>query len=297
MSKFSASELDAMARDCRATAAVRAGGIAGILDDIYALIGAGSVGITSLAADVDAACLGGGLCTQNPNTTAGLTFGYNVGRLHNGKALVAIAAGTIALAASNTNYVEVDRAGAVYANTTAFTAGRMPLWVIVTGVSAIATVTMAKPLLALIGLAGVTGDMLSAAAAVKSSEKDLGTVSATASWLIRSPGVAAVLAGARFGNSTAFATSDTDYWTFSLVNKGPAGGGATAMLDASAANTTKTTGGSALTANVARGLVLHGTAGNLVTAANDLLLLTVTKTGAPANLTLADVGLDFSFTA
>lgn len=73
----------------------------------------------------------------NEVTTAALTWGYYGGILAVDNVLTTIANGTLALAASNTNYVEATRAGVVSSNTSGFTAGRYPLYIVVTGSSGI----------------------------------------------------------------------------------------------------------------------------------------------------------------
>lgn len=67
------------------------------------------------------------------STTGALTWGYYGGKLTVDGVLTTIANGTVTLTASVTNYVEADRTGTVSVNTTAFTAGRTPLYQIVTG--------------------------------------------------------------------------------------------------------------------------------------------------------------------
>ena len=74
---------------------------------------------------------------RRASTTTGLTWGY-YGGYKNGSA---IANGTVALTASTTNYVEATTAGAVSKNTTAFTTGRIPLYVIVTGTASVTSYT------------------------------------------------------------------------------------------------------------------------------------------------------------
>jgi hypothetical protein len=69
---------------------------------------------------------------RRATTTTGLTWGYYGGYLSVSGTPTAIANGTVALTASTTNYVEATTAGAVSKNTTAFTSGRIPLYVIVT---------------------------------------------------------------------------------------------------------------------------------------------------------------------
>lgn len=272
------------------------------INDLWTAIDSGTIGITAAGSDVDSLAKGGGTFTQDTATAPAnstLLFAWKASRFHNGKTLVAVAGGSLLLAASATNYIELDRSGVVSANTTGWTSGRMPLWVVITGSGSWVqdNVTSAKALLTLIGPNGVDGSMLSTAAQTKEANAQLGTISATTSFLVFAPNVAAVLAAALFANSTAIAASDTDYWTWSITNLGQAGAGATAMLAATAANTTKATGGAALVAGGNRSLALNGTTANLVTAANDVLQVTITKTGAPANLTLAALRLDFTFQA
>jgi hypothetical protein len=94
---------------------------------------------------------------------------------------------------------------------------------------------------------------------------------------------AGVLTNARFSGTDALATSDTNYITFSITNLGTSGSGSTVMLAATDANTTKATGGTALTANASRSLTLNGTAANLVVAAGDRLRIRAAATGTLAN--------------
>lgn len=85
----------------------------------------GAVGVTSLFG-------------RKSSTTTGLTWGFFGGQLDLLGTLTTIADGTVVLSASDTNYVEAASAtGAVTANTTAFTAGAIPLYTIITDVSAI----------------------------------------------------------------------------------------------------------------------------------------------------------------
>lgn len=64
--------------------------------------------------------------------TTGLTFAYYGGILRVDGTDVAIANGTVTLTGSTTNYVEATRAGVVSANTSGFTAGRIPICTVVT---------------------------------------------------------------------------------------------------------------------------------------------------------------------
>lgn len=79
--------------------------------------------------------------SYDPDTTSGLTLGYFGGQLLVDGVLTSIAAGTLALTASSTNYVEATRAGVISKNTTAFTAGSLPLYTAVTTGSAISSLT------------------------------------------------------------------------------------------------------------------------------------------------------------
>jgi hypothetical protein len=65
---------------------------------------------------------------EDPGTTAGLTWGHRAGRLRIGNAVHAIAADTVALTASATNYLELDPGDqTVKVNQSGFTPGRIPL--------------------------------------------------------------------------------------------------------------------------------------------------------------------------
>jgi hypothetical protein len=70
---------------------------------------------------------------RNSLTSVALTWGFYGGMLNIDGTLTRIANGTVALTASTTNFVEATRAGVVSSNTTAFTAGRIPLYQVTTG--------------------------------------------------------------------------------------------------------------------------------------------------------------------
>jgi hypothetical protein len=95
-----------------------------------------------------------------------------------------------------------------------------------------------------------------------------------------------VLVSAAFVSKDALASDDTNYLTFTVNNKLGSGSGSTAMLAATAANTTKTTGGTGLTAVVGRSLTVHGTAANLRVAEGDVIQVTAAATGTLANASL-----------
>lgn len=92
---------------------------------------------------------------------------------------------------------------------------------------------------------------------------------------------------------TAITANDTDYWAFTVVNKGNAGSGTTDMILATDVNTTKATGGSGITASVPKSLTVHTTPANLNFSAGDLIVITMTK--AASATTMADVIVDFNF--
>lgn len=69
---------------------------------------------------------------RRASTTSLLTWGYYGGTLLVDGVLTSIANGTLALSASSTNYIEATRAGVVSKNTTGFTAGSIPLYVVTT---------------------------------------------------------------------------------------------------------------------------------------------------------------------
>jgi len=92
---------------------------------------------------------------------------------------------------------------------------------------------------------------------------------------------AGLLSEVFFSSIDALAAHDTNYITFTITNLGQAGAGSTVMLAATAANTTKATGGSALVANGKRTLTLAAAA-NLVVAAGDRLLIRSAASGTLA---------------
>jgi hypothetical protein len=83
---------------------------------------------------------------NNPATTSGLTFGYYGGYLWAGTTATVVAAGTVALTASATNYVQITTAGVVSVNTTGFTSGQIPLATVATGASSITSIADKRPM-------------------------------------------------------------------------------------------------------------------------------------------------------
>lgn len=79
---------------------------------------------------------------RNASTTGGLQWGYYGGKVVADGTQESISNGTLTLDASDTNYIEADPSdGAVSFNTTAFTAGSIPLYTVVTGASTITSYT------------------------------------------------------------------------------------------------------------------------------------------------------------
>jgi hypothetical protein len=108
---------------------------------------------------------------------------------------------------------------------------------------------------------------------------------------------AGTLAGVTFCAAQALAANNTNYLTFTLVNKGQAGTGTTQLLAASPANTTQATGGAAIAAYTPYPMTLAAPA-NLTVNKGDVLALTIAATGTLANsLSEGYVRFDFAFSA
>lgn len=75
-----------------------------------------------------------------PGAHSGLNFAYGVGIARADNAVARVDAGTVSLTDDATNYIEVTTAGVVSANTTGFTAGRIPLFTVTTASGAITAV-------------------------------------------------------------------------------------------------------------------------------------------------------------
>ena len=84
--------------------------------------------------------------------------------------------------------------------------------------------------------------------------------------------------------ATTLATSDTNYYTFQIINKGQSGSGTATILDTTGSvNTTKATGGSGLTGYVTRFFALNSA--NVTVNKDDVLTIVGTKTASPSDLT------------
>lgn len=92
-----------------------------------------------------------------------------------------------------------------------------------------------------------------------------------------------------FSGSDTLATSDTNYVTWTVTNRGLNGAGSTGVLGSQTTNSTRTTGGSAITAETLRTLVLTSTAADLAVVQGDRLRVRYTVTGTLANTVTGSV--------
>lgn len=76
---------------------------------------------------------------RRASTTTGLTWGYYGGSIDVDGAITAVANGTVTLTGNTTNYVEVSRGGTVSVSTSGFSAGKVPLYTVVTNSSNVVT--------------------------------------------------------------------------------------------------------------------------------------------------------------
>lgn len=81
---------------------------------------------------------------------------------------------------------------------------------------------------------------------------------------------------------SALSASDTNYITFTVTNLGTNGAGSTVMLAATDVNTTKATGGSAISAGAPRSLTLTSTTANLAVTKGQVLRIRAAVTGTLA---------------
>lgn len=94
---------------------------------------------------------------------------------------------------------------------------------------------------------------------------------------------AMTLIEAYMSGTDALATSDVNYITFSITNLGLDGSGSAALLAATDPNTTKTTGGTAITANTRRTLTVSTSPANTVVKQGDRIRIRAAATGTLAN--------------
>ena len=76
-----------------------------------------------------------------PEDGGGLNLTVAAGRIRNNNVITDKSPQTVALTLSTTNYVEIDGDGVATANLVGFTSGRIPIALVVTGVSTITTIT------------------------------------------------------------------------------------------------------------------------------------------------------------
>lgn len=284
MAHFTADEVAAIDRDNRNCENVGRS-MSEILEDILTDIDNGNIGVTAAARDVDAVAKDSNAFAQDADTTTGLTFGYKAGRFFNGASIVEVSAGTLALTNNTTNYVEVTSAGVVSTNTSGFTAGRLPLYTVVTSGGAITTVTNRKPMITFVAPGSIDADQVAPNVKTVVISRNVGTVSATTDFILPPmPNFPGVIKAVKLVVYSSIAANDTNFWEFSCKNRGPTGSGTTDVITSGVPNTTQATGGSGLTGKVARSLQLHTTPANLNTAAGDVLEFTCDKNASAANL-------------
>lgn len=92
--------------------------------------------------------------SYNPATTTGLTLGLQGGTVRVNNGVVKKSASTVTLAASSTNFVEVNALGVVSSNTTGFTTNRIPLYTVATDSGSVVTVTDERAWLSMSDLSG-----------------------------------------------------------------------------------------------------------------------------------------------
>lgn len=88
---------------------------------------------------------------------------------------------------------------------------------------------------------------------------------------------------AYFSGTDALAASDTNYITWTITNLGQAGAGSNALLSTSDLNTTKATGGVAITANSKRTFVISTTPSAVQVVQGDRVRIRAAVTGTLAN--------------
>jgi hypothetical protein len=292
MSHFNVSQAAYIDQDNRNMAA-QGFSMSGTLNDIYDTIAAGSIGITAIAAAVDAVCLANDHFTRDKVTGPGTTlvFAWFTSHFWNGKQRVTVAAGNLTLAASQTNYIEVDANGTVTSNTAAFSTdgSKYPLWIVVTGVGSYTdnNVTNTRCTETFVAKGALTGSLLSTpqkTTPLRMPSGTIATAAGTTKILVPVGSAAGTVSRASFANSSNLAANDTNYVKIGVINLGPSGSGTTAVVDITAANnSTKLTGGSALVAGVDRAFNLSAVGGALAVAANDVLEVSITVVGTLAN--------------
>jgi hypothetical protein len=129
--------------------------------------------------------------------------------------------------------------------------------------------------------------------AVQSTAVTIATTSNTESYIVAPS--AGFLESAIFSSVGSLAAHDTNFITFTITNLGLAGAGSAVMLAASDANTTKATGGTALTAVASRTLTLSSTLADLAVVKGDVLRIRYAADGTLAG-TVAGAIVSATFT-
>ena len=99
---------------------------------------------------------------RRASTTGLLTWGFYGGEMLVDGVLTAISNSSVALTASATNFVEATRAGSVSGNTTGFTAGRIPLYEVVTNATTVTSYTDRRAWVQPLHVAGLLGRSMTA---------------------------------------------------------------------------------------------------------------------------------------
>jgi hypothetical protein len=99
---------------------------------------------------------------RRASTTGLLTWGFYGGEMLVDGVLTAIGNSSFALTASATNFVEATRAGSVSGNTTGFTAGRIPLYEVVTNATTVTSYTDRRAWVQPLHVAGLLGRSMTA---------------------------------------------------------------------------------------------------------------------------------------
>jgi len=102
-------------------------------------------------------------------------------------------------------------------------------------------------------------DLFGNSGSLNSEAKTVATTGNT-DWYIIAP-FSGLLFNAYFSGTDALAANDTNYITFSITNLGQDGSGSANLLSAGDENTTKATGGSAISADTKRQLVIGSSRG------------------------------------
>lgn len=130
--------------------------------------------------------------------SSGLVFAYYGGPAWNGSTYTSIADGTVTLTASATNYVERTVAGAVSANTSAWTAGRLPLYLVNTSGSVVTGIVDQR------GASTTVQSVFGRSGAVVATSGDYGVAQVTGAAPLASPTFTGTVTGPTITASTQF---------------------------------------------------------------------------------------------